>query len=214
MTRWAGPWSSGATSFTARVDKQGHILGVLPIAGTGKYGVERLASLDLDAMASAFAAREQSGAGLGTLSPRDTVNATAGGATLWIDYGRPSKRGRVVYGVVVPYGEVWRTGANAATQFKTDKALDFGGTVVPPGFYTLWTVPAASGWKLIVNSETGQWGTAHKAEKDLYTIPMTVTTLPQSVERFTIAVEPSATGGEIRLDWDTTRATAPFTVKP
>jgi len=113
----------------------------------------------------------------------------------------------------VPYGEVWRTGANAATQFRTDKALDFGGTVVPAGFYTLWTLPTAGGWKLIVNSETGQWGTAHKPEKDLYTLDMKMSSLPQVVERFTISVEPSATGGVIDLDWDTTRASIAFTVK-
>jgi hypothetical protein len=113
----------------------------------------------------------------------------------------------------VPYGEVWRTGANAATQFKTDKALDFGGTVVPPGFYTLWTVPTPSGWKLIVNSETGQWGTAHKADKDLYTINMTTTQLPAVVEHFTIGVEGNPQGGTLYMDWDTTRASAQFAVK-
>jgi len=150
------------------------------------------------------------------LSPRDTVNVTnAGGATLMIDYGRPSKRGRTVFGgILVPYGEVWRTGANAATQFKTDRALDFGGTVVPAGFYTLWTLPTATGWKLIVNGETGQWGTAHKPEKDLYTVDMKVSSLPQVVERFTISIDPNATGGVLNLDWDTTRASVAFTVKP
>jgi hypothetical protein len=114
----------------------------------------------------------------------------------------------------VPYGEVWRTGANAATQFKTDKSLDFGGTVVPAGFYTLWTLPSASGWKLIINSETGQWGTEHKADKDLYTIDMKSSVLPAAVERFTISVEPSGEGGVLNLDWDTTRASAAFRVKP
>ena len=113
-----------------------------------------------------------------------------------IDYGRPAKRGRVVFGGVVPYGKVWRTGANAATQFKTDKALDFGGTIVPAGFYTLWTLPTAKGWKLIVNGETGQWGTEHKPDKDLYTIDMQVTTLPQAVERFTIHVEDAPPAAE------------------
>ena len=152
--------------------------------------------------------------GLGPLSTRDTVKTAAGGANLWIDYGRPAKRGRVVFGNVVPYGEVWRTGANAATQFKTDKALTFGSTVVPAGFYTLWTLPTATGWKLIVNSETGQWGTEHKADKDLYTIDMSLGTLPSSVERFTISVEPSGAGGTLHLDWDTTRASAAFTVAP
>jgi len=200
--------------YVAKVDKKGRILGTRPVSGTGKFAITRVDKLDLDALVASYAAREQAGAGVGTLSPRDTVKVdNAGGAALMIDYGRPAKRGRVVYGGVVPYGEVWRTGANAATQFKTDKALDFGGTVVPAGFYTLWTVPTASGWKLIVNSETGQWGTAHKAEKDLYTIDMKTSTLPQVVERFTISVEPSATGGVLNLDWDTTRASIAFTVK-
>ena len=201
--------------YHVRVDKTGHVLGVLPIAGTGKFSVERVASLDLKAMAASFAAREQAGGGLGMLSPRDTVRvANAGGATLMVDYGRPAKRGRVIFGTVVPFGEVWRTGANAATQFRTDKALDFGGTVVPAGFYTLWTIPSANGWKLVINSETGQWGTAHKAEKDLYTIDMKVSTLPQAVERFTIGVDADAQGGVLNLDWDTTRASVAFTVKP
>jgi len=202
--------------YVAKVDKKGLILGTRPVAGTQKFAITRVDKLDLDGLAAYYAAREQAGAGVGVLSPRDTVNVTnAGGATLMIDYGRPSKRGRTVFGgILVPYGEVWRTGANAATQFKTDRALDFGGTVVPAGFYTLWTLPTATGWKLIVNGETGQWGTAHKPEKDLYTVDMKVSSLPQVVERFTISIDPNATGGVLNLDWDTTRASVAFTVKP
>jgi hypothetical protein len=202
--------------YLAKVDKKGRILGTRPLSGTQKVAIARVNKLDLDALVASFAAREQAGAGVGVLSPRDTVRVTsAGGAAITIDYGRPAKRGRTVFGgVLVPYGEVWRTGANAATQFRTDKPLDFGGTVVPAGFYTLWTVPTATGWKLIVNSETGQWGTAHKADKDLFTLGMKVSSLPQVVERFTISVEPSPTGGVLNLDWDTTRASIAFTVKP
>ena len=200
--------------YVARVDKKGRILGTRAVSGTGKFAITRVDKLDLDGLVASYAAREQAGAGVGVLSPRDTVRVdNAGGAALMIDYSRPAKRGRVVYGGIVPYGEVWRTGANAATQFKTDKPLDFGGTVVPAGFYTLWTLPTANGWKLIVNGETGQWGTAHKPEKDLYTLDMKVSTLPQVVERFTISVEPSATGGVLNLDWDTTRASIAFTAK-
>ena len=197
-----------------RVDQQGRILGVLPVAGTQKVSAERVAKLDLAALGASFAAREQAGAGMGTLSPRDSVITTVAGASLKIDYGRPGKRGRVIFGQVVPYGEVWRTGANAATQFRTDRALDFAGNVLPPGFYTLWTLPTASGWKLIVNSETGQWGTARKGDKDLFSVDMKVSTLPQVVERFTIGIEPSGEGGVLNLDWDTTRASVAFTVKP
>lgn len=200
--------------FHVRVDKQGRILGVLPLAGTARYSVERVASLDLAALAAGFAAREQAGSGLGSLSPRDSVVVTVAGAALWIDYGRPAKRGRTIFGDLVRYGDVWRTGANAATQFRTDKALDFGGTVVPAGTYTLWTVPGPNGWTLRFNGETGQWGTAHKPEKDLYTATMKVTSLPAVVERFAISVDPTTQGGTLNLDWDTTRASVAFTVKP
>jgi hypothetical protein len=200
--------------FHVRVDKTGHVLGVLPIAGTAKFSAQRVKDLDLDAMAASFAAQEKASGAMGALSPRDTVTVSnVGGATLWVDYSRPAKRGRVVYGGIVPFGEVWRTGANAATQFKTDRPLDFSGTVVPAGMYTLWTIPGTSGWKLVINSETGQWGTAHNPAKDLYTIDMKVGTLPQVVEHFTISIDSSVEGGTLNLDWDTTRASVAFTVK-
>jgi Protein of unknown function (DUF2911) len=203
------------TLFHAKVDRTGRILGMLPIAGTGKFTVIRNDRVDLDAMAASFLARETAGGAMGALSPRDTVRAdNAGGAAIWIDYGRPGKRGRTIFPDVVPYGEVWRTGANAATQIKTDKALDFNGTVVPAGFYTLWAIPSEQGWKLLVNSETGQWGTEHKPERDVFTISMTTSRLSQEVERFTIAIEPNDRGGTLNMDWDTTRASVGFTVVP
>jgi hypothetical protein len=200
--------------YHVRVDAEGRILGVNGVAGTARYSVERVPTLDLPAMTATFAAREQAGAGIGSLSPRDSVVTTVSGATLRIDYGRPGKRGRTIFGDLVPYGQVWRTGANAATQFRTDKPLDFGGTVVPAGFYTLWAVPAPGGWTLRFNSETGQWGTAHKPDRDLCTVDMKVSSLPTVVERFAISVEPSAQGAVLHMDWDTTRASVAFTVKP
>lgn len=194
----------------ARVDAEGRLLGVLPVSGTGLFTATRVANLDVGAAAAAWAAAEQASGAMGALSVRDTVTATAGGASLWIDYGRPAKRGRVVFGGVVPLGQLWRTGANAATQFRTDRALVVGGEPLPAGTYTLWTIPSARGWKLVVNSETGQWGTSHRPERDLFTVDMRVTTLPAVVERFTISVEPDATGGTLHLDWDTTRASVAF----
>ncbi len=200
--------------FHVAVDVAGHVVGVLPIAGTAKFSARRVATLDLDAMTASFAAREKAAGTMGALSPRDTVRATVGGANLWVDYGRPSKRGRKVFGGIVPYGEVWRTGANAATQFSTDRVLDFGnGTFVAPGIYTLWSIPTAEGWTLVINAEFGQWGTEHKPERDLFKIPMKVSTLPQPLERFTITIDSAPPGGALNLDWDTTRASVPFTVK-
>ena len=197
--------------FRAAIDKQGNLLGTRALGGTFQVEIRRIEWPDLDVLSVAFQSREQGGSGLGALSPRDTVRVTVGGANVTLDYGRPAKRGRALFGSLVPYGEVWRTGANAATQFRTDRALDFGGTVVPAGFYTFWTIPGPDGWKLLINSETGQWGTAHKGEKDAFTVNMKVETLPQVVERFTITIEASASGGVLHLDWDTTRASAAFT---
>lgn len=199
--------------FHARVDKLGRVLGVAPISGTQKFGNTRVAKLDIDAYAAAFAAREKSGAGLGVLSPRDTVRAVVAGDSILVDYGRPAKRGRVVYGGIVPWNEVWRTGANAATQIRIARDLVAGGTTVPAGFYTLWTIPTPTGWKLVINGQTGQWGTEHNPAKDLYTIDMQVSRLAAEVERFTISIDAGARGGTLNLDWDTTRASLAFTVQ-
>src|SRR5580704_1818688 len=105
------------------------------------------------------------------LSPRDTARATIGKAHVLVDYGRPSKRGRVIFGSLVPYGQVWRTGANAATTFVIDKDLTIGAQTVPAGTYTLYTLPSASNWLLIINKQTGQWGTEYDQSQDLVRIP-------------------------------------------
>ena len=199
--------------YHARVDKGGHLLAVRPIRGTQQFSVDRVASVDVGAYATAFATREAKDGTLGPLSPRDTARATVSGANLWIDYGRPTKRGRVIFGGVVPWGEVWRTGANAATQFKSDKALAFGSTVVPAGFYTLWSVPTENGWTLIINSETGQWGTEHNPDKDLYRIPLSVAKVESPVDRFTIHIADEGTSGQIHFVWDQTVGAAAFTVQ-
>ncbi|MDO8667043.1 MAG: DUF2911 domain-containing protein [Gemmatimonadales bacterium] len=200
--------------FHASIDRDGRITGAVPLSGTQQFTVTRVVDVNIAALGPAFAARDDQGQGVGALSTRDTVRSTVGGATLWIDYGRPAKRGRVLFGsTIVPWGEVWRTGANAATQFRTDRDLDIGGVRLPAGPYTLWTIPSQSGWKLLINSETGQWGTAHRADRDIFQLDMRSATLPQPVERFTISIVPDAQGGVLRLQWDTTEASIPFTAR-
>jgi hypothetical protein len=199
--------------YRAKVDKEGRILGLRPIKGTQQFSLERLPSADVTTWAANFAAREKSQGALGQFSPRDTARADAAGANLVIDYGRPSKRGRTIFGGVVPWGEVWRTGANAATQFFTDKPIMLGTTLVPAGKYTLWTVPTQSGWTLIVNSETGQWGTQHKPERDLYKIPMTVSTKGDVTEKFFIHIADEGGKGQWHFVWDQTVAAVDFAVQ-
>jgi hypothetical protein len=116
-------------------------------------------------------------------------------------------------GVLVPYDQVWRTGANTATHFRTSADLVMGGVTVPAGTYTLYTLPSAAGTKLIVNRQTGQWGTEYSAAQDLARIDMQTTSVASPVEQFTIAVEPQGAGGVLRMTWATTQLSVPFTVK-
>ena len=147
------------------------------------------------------------------LSPRDTATQTIGSAHLVVDYGRPSKRRREIFGGLVPYGAVWRTGANEATHFRTDRDLTIGTLRIPRGTYTLWTIPARDGWTLIVNRETGQWGTDYDKTQDVGRTTMKVATLGAPVEQFTIAIERARNGsGVLTMSWDTTRASVPIYV--
>jgi DUF2911 family protein len=182
-------------------------------ATTDKFIAERVPPLDVLAMANSYMAREKSGGAIGVLSPRDTVRAEINGAHLMIDYGRPSVRGRTIFGSVVRWDSVWRTGANAATQLMTDKELQFGSVVVPPGTYSLFSVPAASKWMLIINTQHGQWGTNYDQSKDLARIPMEVKTRDELVERFTFEVTSKGNEGQIRFMWEHTEGAIPFTVR-
>ncbi len=192
----------------ARVDAQGTLLGLSGIGSTMQVTVERTQGLDFAALGKGFAPRS-----LGVLSPPDSVKANVAGAALAVRYSRPSTRGRVIFGNVVPWNQVWRTGANQATVFETSADVVIAGTPVPAGKYSLWTLPSPGGWKLIVNKNTGQWGTDYKAQYDLARLDMTVEQLRQPVEQFTIAIEPRGTGGVLQLEWEQTRGWVPISRK-
>jgi len=189
----------------ARVDAQGTLLGLSGIGGTMQVTVERTQGLDFATLGKAFAPRS-----LGVLSPPDSVKTSVAGAALVVRYSRPSARGRAIFGNVVPWNQVWRTGANQATVFETSADLMMAGTLVPAGKYSLWTLPSPGGWKLIVNKNTGQWGTDYNAQYDLARLDLGIEHLPQPVEQFTIAIEPRGTGGVLQLEWERTRASVPF----
>jgi hypothetical protein len=192
----------------ARVDAQGTLLGLTGIGGTMQVTVERTQGLDFAALGKAFAPRS-----LGVLSPPDSIRASVAGATLAVRYSRPSTRGRAIFGNVVPWNQVWRTGANQATILETSADLVIAGTPVPTGKYSLWTVPSPGGWKLIVNKNTGQWGTDYNAQYDLARLDMKVDKLAEPIEQFTIRVDPEGDGGVLRLEWERTRASIPFSKK-
>jgi hypothetical protein len=192
----------------ARVDGQGRLLGVSGAGSNMQVTVERVQGLDFAAFGKSFASRS-----LGSLSPSDTARASVAGVALSVRYSRPSTRGRVIFGNVVPWNQVWRTGANQATVLETSADLTVAGTAVPAGKYSLWTIPGPAGWKLIVNKNTGQWGTDYDAQYDLARLDMKVEPLRQPVEQFTIAIEPKGKGGMLKLEWEKTRASIPFSTK-
>ena len=198
----------------ARVDSRGRILGVDATPTTIKTVAQSVPNLDVDALVKNWAAVEAArGGAMGQMSPPDTVRGAVGGANISVAYSRPLKRGRVIFGNVVPLNQVWRTGANAATVFTTDKELTFGSTVIPAGKYTLWTVPTTSGAQLIFNSETGQWGTDYHSDKDFARVNLTQVSANPPVDQFVIGVQPQGTGGVLSFAWDDRRWTAPFSVK-
>jgi len=146
--------------------------------------------------------------------PASATCDLGGGKTIQTDYSSPRAKGRKIYGGLVPYGEVWRTGANEATTFVTSADVQVGGTTVPAGSYTLFTVPAAGKWTLIINKKTGEWGIPYKYESDeLARVDMNVSKLDAPVENFTIAYDKSKAGCVLRIDWETTRAAVNVTAK-
>ena len=148
------------------------------------------------------------------LSPPGQASVTIGAATISIDYSRPSMRGRKIMGELVPFDKVWRTGANAATTLKTTAALEIGGVSVPAGTYTIYTLPGATAWKLIINKQTGQWGTQYDQAQDLARIDLKVGATAGPVEQFTITLSGTgAAAGLLTMEWENTKLTVPFAVK-
>jgi hypothetical protein len=157
--------------------------------------------------ASAQAAPMEDKPGQPLASPAAMAAVTIGGKALVIHYNAPSIRGRKIMGGLVPYGQVWRTGANPATSFVTAGDLRIGKLTVPAGNYTLYTLPAAPGtpWLLILNKQTGQWGTVYKPEMDLGRSPMQSVKLPSPQEVMSISFERTlADSTELHIKWETT----------
>ena len=131
----------------------------------------------------------------------------SGGKTITIDYSSPRAKGRKIFGELVPYGQVWRAGANEATSFVTSGDITVGGTAVPAGKYTIFAVPDQNKWKLVISKKTGEWGTAYPGpDNDLARIDMKASKTSAPVENFTIAFDEAGGGCTLRMEWENTRA--------
>jgi hypothetical protein len=147
------------------------------------------------------------------ISPHETATFQVDKASVVVTYGRPSKRGRTIFGALVPYDQVWMPGADEATILSSDSPLQFASAVLPAGSYSLYTLPADTDWTLIVNRQTGQWHTTYNPSRDLMRIHMERERLAEPVEQLTIAIVPRAGGGTLRIEWDTVAVSAPFLVR-
>lgn len=159
------------------------------------------------------------------ISPHETITATIDGDELKLVYGRPytvkpgTSEVRKIWGGLVPYGQVWRTGADEATLLTTEKPIEIGGYSLPAGTYSLFTIPNEDGTaKLVINKKTGQWGVPYKEDEEkaneLSRVNLRKTDLDRPVEQFTMAIEPRpGGGGELKMMWEKTQYSVPFTVK-
>lgn len=151
-----------------------------------------------------------------SFSPEETVTFPADELTLEVFYNRPYKKDREIFGGLVPYGEVWRTGANEATTFFTDKDILVDGSTLAAGTYTLWTIPKENSWKVIFNSKLYPWGItpdgqpSSEAEFDILTIEVPVKKLEEPLEQFTIDFENTHDFILMRMAWDRTMVEIPI----
>jgi hypothetical protein len=151
------------------------------------------------------------------VSPHETISTVSGGNRITLVYGRPYTKDphtgetRKIWGGLVPYGHVWRTGADEATLLITQKPITLGGAAIPAGAYTLFTIPEEDGSaKLIVNKQIGQWGLQYNEKDDVARVDMKKETLDQPVDQFTMAV---TRNGELKMMWENTGYSVPFTVQ-
>ena len=170
------------------------------------------ASIALLAVASTGLIAQMGGAPMGggqppaaMPSPPATANVTVAGGSITIKYNTPQMRGRKIMGGLVPYGKVWRTGANPATTLITTVPLKFGTLLVPAGTHTIYTLPSADTWQLIINNQTGQWGLTYNQSMDLGRIPMLAKPMAAPQEGMSLSFEnTTATSTELHMRWETT----------
>lgn len=196
------------------VDDKGNLIKLDAALTTRKLIVNRVAALDFDRIVKDFAEKDKGGSPLsGELSGGVEDDFSFKGTDFYVTYGSPKKRGRDIFGGIVPFGERWRTGANRATHFSTSKDLQIGTLEIPAGEYTLFTIPEKEGGILIINKQTGQNGQSYNESLDLGRVAMTVSTQDEVTEDFTIKVIENTNGGTLQLIWDQTIYSVDFLIQ-
>lgn len=146
----------------------------------------------------------------GSRSPKAVAQVTQNGISLKVIYSQPSKRDRTVFGGVVKYDKVWRTGANAATLIELAQDVRLGGNRLAKGRYSLYTIPTPTDWTVIINRRTGQWGVSYKEDADIMRLTAPTRTYTPPAEQFFISFEPQPSGVNMLLTWDETQVVIPI----
>ncbi len=197
----------------ANVDNEGNIQMLDASETTRKLTVKRVNEIDIDRIASRFSESDKNGSPFGSLSGAVEEEFIIGNSTFNVSYGSPLRRGRDLFGGIVPFGQRWRTGANRATHFSTSSDLSIGNLDIPAGEYTLFTIPEVDGGTMIINKQTGQNGRTYDEGRDLGRVSMNIETKPESTEAFTIKVEEKGTGGVLKLIWGNTVYSVDFEIR-
>lgn len=190
------------------VDPEGKIISSDGTGTVYNFQVTKHPPIDVDQLAK----RMSKTSGIGDPSPRDTLNVIIQKSPISVDYSRPYKRGRKIFGGVVPYDSLWRTGASAATILTLQSPIQIGNTVIPEGKYSLYTIPARQGWRLIFNTNTTKWPTDPDRSKDFAEVPLQVKTLDTPTDQFIIEIQPTKAGGVLKFRWDDKEAYTDFTL--
>ena len=187
---------------------EGRIMAYDGTATPWNYLVTKVAPADVDEMAKRMSKKPK----IGIPSPKANIDFAVAGDTIHLSYGRPFKRGRKIFGGVVPYDSVWRTGANDLTKISLPYDLQFDKTIIPKGDYGLYTIPSEKGWTLIFNTDFEKWPTEPNRSKDFALVPLQLRKPAQIADQFTIMIDPNKDGGVIKFTWDETEAYAYFKV--
>lgn len=171
-------------------------------------------TISYDSLVNTMIRRQLSNGAAGPLTTRDTVSFVSGDLQMSINYWRPSVRGRKIFGEVVPYNRFWRVGANNATEITLNHAITMKDKKLDAGKYTLFAMPAQTGWTLMFNKKTGIWGTDYDSTTDVLRVPIAVEALPSSVEKLTITLNAAPNGGILNISWENTKLTLPFEEAP
>lgn len=196
--------------FTLYLNEKGKVESLDAIGSSYNVKGTIVPHLNLDSIILSYARREEKFGPFGWPNKYDSVQAVIGNSDIKINYTRPSMRGRVIFGEVVPWNRYWRTGANRATKITLNHALNFSGKILPAGAYSVFTMPSQTGWTMMFNKEVNIWGTDYNSDYDILRVPMQVEQLKDPVELMTIEVVATAKGGAINVIWERTKASAHF----